>query len=172
MSVTTVAMTILALVCALNLLLLVGVIQRLREYESRSSDPRQPDLSLPVGARTGEFTAVSTTGVAISDRLLDRRTVVGVFSPTCTPCHRQLPAFIEYAGRADSAIAVVMTDGDDHTELAARLEESCPVVVEPQGGPITRALGVIGTPALLVLEDGVVVATETVVDRLPTAVRA
>jgi hypothetical protein len=167
MSVELAAIAVLTIFCVVNLLLLVGVIRRLRDHESRQGAASAPRLSLPVGSRIAGFATVSSTGEAVTSDALGRRTAIGVFSPTCAPCHRQLPDFIEYARRSGDAFAVVMTDGGDHREMAARLEPVCPVVIEPQGGPVTAALNVIGTPVMLLVEDGVVIAAETVVSRLP-----
>ncbi|MFY1616336.1 TlpA family protein disulfide reductase [Micromonospora sp. WMMD736] len=165
MSLTAAAVLVTAVIGLLNLTLALALIRRLRDHETRLAG-LEPRISTPLGSRIGSFSATSTRGVPLSADSLSARATIGVFAPGCEPCHRQLPDFVAYARQLDNPVAVVLTGGGDHAELVARLEESCHVVLEPLGGPVSAALQVVATPTLMRVQDGVVTAVESVVTKL------
>ncbi|GIG68381.1 TlpA family protein disulfide reductase [Phytomonospora endophytica] len=161
--------TLLTVFCVANLLLMLAVVRRLRSHESRLAANSRP-LTLPTGTRIAPFTTTTVDGDRISAAGLADGTLIGVFSPACEPCHAQLPAFVEHS-RSSPALAVVLSDGDEATDMVAALAEACPLVVEGHGGAVSTALGVQGTPALVIVAQGAIVATESAVSRLPQPAR-
>ncbi len=165
MSASTALLLVPTVIGLVNLLLVVGVIRRLRDHETRLAG-FEAGPAVPLGSPVGMFSATSTRGVRLSSEMLPAHATIGVFAAGCEPCHRQLPDFVAYTRQLTDPVAVVLTGGVDHADLVARLEETCHVVVEPPGGPVSTALRVPGTPTLLRIENGVVTAAESAVDRL------
>ncbi|GCD94755.1 peroxiredoxin family protein [Embleya hyalina] len=146
------AVVLLALITAVNLLLTLGVIRRLREQSSpphgghAASDP--PAHGLRPGVRPESFTATTTDGERISDS--DVHGMVGFFSAHCTPCHTLAPRFAEQAevmGR-DRVIAVIA--GTD-PELSAVLAPVARVIVEDYDGAVQAAFHNSWTPWVYLL---------------------
>ncbi|NUW44346.1 TlpA disulfide reductase family protein [Nonomuraea rhodomycinica] len=153
-----VAVALVGVLCLLNLLLLFGVIRRLRE---QSSMLEPPSLTLPVGGAVGDFSAVTTTRETVSMDSLGDGTLVGFFSSTCQPCHEKLPEFVAFAETtAARSLAVVATAPDEGAEMISALESVADVVVvESLGSPVAKAFDVRGTPAFVTVERGKVSAT-------------
>ena len=158
---------VLAIVLALlNIVLLLAVVRRLSEHETRiaalsgggAGPPELPQIVAPVGHRVGEFIAASVDG-----RPVERvgPLLVGFFSPSCDSCHERVPAFRSAAGQhAGSALAVVVRDGKDPDPLVADLDGAATVVVEEPDGPLAAAFAVRGFPAFALLgADGTVRAS-------------
>ncbi|TDC57174.1 hypothetical protein E1281_05930 [Actinomadura sp. KC345] len=164
------ALAFLALaVCLLNLVLMLGVIRRLREHgeliSNVSSGGRRPYAILAEGETAGPFETVATTGEPVSRGGLSGRTLVGAFTPHCSACDERLPAFVDSAktfpGGRDQVIAVVVgTDGEAAT-YRERLEPVARVVIEPpMTGEIGTALALTSFPAFGVLSgSGTVVSS-------------
>ncbi|MEO3816529.1 hypothetical protein [Plantactinospora sp. B24E8] len=170
-----VANVLLGIVAVANLIFTYGVIRRLREHTSRldtlASGPANSDIMLAPGAQPAPFEPVLTT----ADEPLDRdalvgTTLVGFFSPSCAPCREQAPRFVERATAAGPGRALAVAVGTPETvhDLVTLLEPVARVVVEVEDGPLHRAFGVQGYPAVCVLDgDGRIGASGSVVDRLP-----
>src|SRR5262245_15248187 len=129
----------------------------------------------PVGAVVDSFAATAWDGTPVALELLSAPTVVGFFSPGCSPCHERLPDFVARARRAPSGrtLAVVVGDGDDSEAMVASLAEVALVVVERRGGALTTAFGVRGFPSFaLVGEAGLIEASGTDLASIPTLVPA
>ncbi|MET7302453.1 hypothetical protein [Embleya sp. NPDC005575] len=146
------AVVVLALVTAINLLLTLGVIRRLREQPDRAHGGNAPSGAPPTalrpGARPEVFTAITTEGEQVSDS--DVYGLVGFFSANCTPCHTLAPLFAEHArtlGR-DRVIAVI---ADTDAELSAILAPVARVIVEDYDGPVQAAFHNTWTPAVYLL---------------------
>ncbi|MFE5332841.1 hypothetical protein ACFRCG_41305 [Embleya sp. NPDC056575] len=146
------AVVLLALITAVNLLLTLGVIRRLRNPSSpphgghTPSDP--PAHGLPLGARPELFTATTTDGEQVCDS--DVYGMVGFFSAHCTPCHTLAPGFAEQAkvmGR-DRVIAVI---ADADPELTAILAPVARVIVEDYDGAVQAAFHNSWTPWVYLL---------------------
>ncbi|MFI6600570.1 TlpA family protein disulfide reductase [Nonomuraea sp. NPDC050536] len=182
MSYLAAAIALIGLLAALNLLFTVGVVRRLRDQsaelaalrESGQAKPRPvDDVALPVGAPAGAFAATTIDGEPVTLGTFGERPLVGFFSPRCTPCKEQLPTFVKYAaarpGGRDTVLAVIVGTEEEAQETAELLRPVATVVVEPDAGPLQRALGVTGFPAFLLIEGETVAASDYVF--LPVADR-
>ncbi|GAA0900336.1 hypothetical protein GCM10009557_76450 [Virgisporangium ochraceum] len=134
-----VAITMLTLLCLLNLLLTLGLARRIRV--------EPPAVVLPPGSRV--------------DPAFDPPTLVGFFSPGCGPCHERLPEFVARARRAPAGRTVAVVDGDGGSaddmsadDMVAALGDAVSTVVEPPGGELSTAFGVRGFPAFALVGDG------------------
>jgi len=156
-----VAVLSLAALSLLNLVLLLGVVRRIREHEARFTTLAfgPPEVIAPVGHRVGDFTAVSVDGRPVASAALDGPTLVGFLSPGCDACHERLDDFQRaVAGHPGTALAVVVRDGGDTDSLVAGLAAGgATVVVEDVAGPLAAAFGVSGFPAFAILDaDGTI----------------
>jgi hypothetical protein len=163
--VTAVVLGVVVVITLLNLVLLLGVVRRLREHETRLATLREgaggpPELIAAVGSRVGSFSARSVAGTLVDNATLPTPALVGFFSPGCDACHERLPDFRQAAGdHPGRALAVVIEDGLDPASLVADLDGSATVVLEPPGGPLMEAFGVQGFPVFaLVGSDGTIQA--------------
>ncbi|MGY0233972.1 TlpA family protein disulfide reductase [Longispora urticae] len=170
------AVILVGVLAALNLFLTFGVIRRLREHTRTLEELAgggHGDIMLAAGGAIGAFTATTTTGTTVSDTALSGPTLVGFFSPTCEPCKERLPQFVEYTRSFDGRVLAVAVGPDaEVTDLVASLRQVADVVVETDDGPVNKAFGVSGYPALCLVEDGVVVASGYQIDALPVPVPA
>ncbi|MBB5874262.1 thiol-disulfide isomerase/thioredoxin [Allocatelliglobosispora scoriae] len=171
-----IAFAVVTTISLLNLLLVFGVVRRLREHTAllakMPTGPTAGDLILPAGAQIGSFSAVTTAGDAVSTTSFRDGTLVGFFSPGCAPCRERLPEFVAYAaelGGADRVFAVVVSDvASEATETIDQLAGVARVVLEKDEGPVAAAFGVKGFPAVgLVNADGTVVASGSMLSGLP-----
>jgi len=147
-------------ICVLNLILLLGVIRRLREHSELiskgSAGHTEGDAILRSGETVSEFSAVGIDGDTISLEKIDDLTLVGFFSPTCPPCKEQIPHFRSYAerlpfGRA-MAVAVIGGEGEEAMTMAESLNDVARVIVEPLAGPVSAAFRVSSVPAVALVE--------------------
>jgi hypothetical protein len=155
MEALTVAVILTALVALVNLLFTVGVTRRLREHARLLADP-DGELVAPVGSAVGRFTAASVDGDPVRGPASTDATLVGFFTPGCTPCSERLPEFVRSAtgwpaGRG-SVLAVVVGDPDGAAGYVASLTPVARVVVEPADGPVARAFQVQGFPAFVTVD--------------------
>ncbi|QYC45876.1 hypothetical protein Nocox_41675 [Nonomuraea coxensis DSM 45129] len=170
------ALVLVGLLGALNLMLAVGVVRRLREHSAELAALRSGgaaadagalssfgEVALRDGSPVGAFTAVAVDGEPVTLGTFGDRPLVGFFSPGCTPCEEQLPAFVEFAadrpGGRGTRLAVVVGAGEETAETVERLSPVATVVVEPDGGPVQQAFGVTGFPAFVLVSDGLVTAS-------------
>ncbi|MEU6410941.1 hypothetical protein [Microbispora sp. NPDC046933] len=171
------ALVLVGLVAVLNLVFTYGVVRRLARQDRelatlRAVLPSNPEevMNGP-GSAPEDFGEVTTTGGEHLGRdSLTGGMMLGFFTPTCAPCRAQASPFAERArslGR-DRALVVVVGSRDDVGELVALFDPVARVLVEPDQGPVQRAFGVRGFPAMCVLDaDGRVTAVATGVERLP-----
>ena len=172
------AVVLVGAVCALDLLLSIGVIRRLRVHTTLLDQLRDasatPDVMLPAGAPPGDFAATTVDGERLSAESLGP-TLVGFFMPHCGGCAEELPNFVRYARAAVDGphrpLAVVVAEDDGDEEVAgyiAKLGAVARVVRETPAGPLASAFSVTGFPAFcLVGADRAVVASGHRVDALP-----
>ncbi|GAA1964750.1 TlpA disulfide reductase family protein [Catenulispora subtropica] len=182
MSYLAAAVGLLTLLTLFNLILMLGVIRRLREHSERLGSlsgagvPVPAGPMMPVGETVGAFTTATTDGETVSSELFDGETLVGFFSPGCQPCKVQLPRFAAHArsfpGGRDRVLAVVVVGGpdEDPEPYVKALAGVARVVVEPHGGPLYDAFEVTGFPSVaLVDSSGTVQATSARVGDLSAA---
>ncbi|TMR95483.1 TlpA family protein disulfide reductase [Nonomuraea basaltis] len=157
------AVVVVGLLSVVNLLLMVGVIRRLRTLAAQPAfGPPMMD-GLLIGERMPEFAAMTTAGEPVSHGLLGGPALIGFFSPGCQPCEELLPRFIARARRFSSqAFAVVVADPDeDVAEEIERLGDVARVVVEAPMGDLQSAFKVRGYPTVYVIDaDGTVAGTD------------
>lgn len=183
MPVLVAAVVVVGLLCLANLLFLFGVIRRLREHTSllaehgigavlvagtgsvRKLPPGHEVAALP-GSVVPAYSTTTVDGEHIAGGGPEAPTLVGVFSPGCSACTEQLPAFLEFAGRhrggRDRVLAVVSGDTSDAGDQPAYVDQLRPVARLVVGEPataVTEALQVRGYPAFALIEDGVVRAS-------------
>ncbi|GLW11747.1 hypothetical protein Misp01_68750 [Microtetraspora sp. NBRC 13810] len=166
------AVVFVGLLGAVNLLLTLAVIRRLREQPARlSSDhPARPPL-VAAGTPLPELTATATDGTTVSRDFFTGPTLVGVFSTSCTACLERLP---EFTTRARSlgpgrALAVVVDDQGDAGAFTAALTPVAPLVVEPPDGPLGKAFQVSFFPTFYLVDGAVINAAALTPDDLPLA---
>lgn len=174
------AVAVVSVLCLVNLALLLVVVRKVRFLAERvgKMPGMAPAALLPVGSRAPEFTAVTTVGESRSlGDLAGSRSVVAFFSPDCSPCHAQLPEFLEFAralpGGPSQALAIVVGGAQAAAEFAAGLDGAGAVVLAPRQGPLTDAFSVRGFPAFyLIGPDGRIEARGMAVQALASAVPA
>jgi hypothetical protein len=157
-----VAVLLLTALTLLNLVVVLGVVRRLRSYEHRLGDMAEPPpvSTATLGEPVTDFAASTVDGRRVDRASLHGQTLVGFFSPECPACHERLGDFRAAAVRhPGDVLAVVVDDGGDATPLVGALTDTSgvAVVVEDPEGPIARAFGVRGFPAFALVRDGGVV---------------
>lgn len=180
----TALVVVVGIVGVLNLLLLFGVIRRLKEHDESIAkipygalqSPPADSMRAP-GSEVDEFTAVSTDNVAVGKESLTTETLVGFFSASCAPCIENAPKFAARAagvpGGKDSVLAIVVAEGDDDpSEMVGVLGAGARVVVEDYAGPIAAAFGVTAFPTYAVVAAGKITASAIDVSMLPVPVLA
>jgi peroxiredoxin len=181
----TAAVTLVGVVAITALLLVIALARRLRELGAAAGDlqPGQmPDSSdLPVGSKPEYFRVDTISGDTVSlDGLSGNRALIGFFFAGCTPCNRQLPAFVELAktihGGPSQVVAVVSGEPDKAAGYAARLADVASVVLEsPRAdeGTISHSFNVSGWPSYYVLDpDGTVESSAPSLSKLAVPVLA
>lgn len=145
--ITAGALTLLAAITILNLVLTLAVIRRLRDLPAggRGHDDHGtevPDVLPPVGQAVGDLVPAG------------RHTAI-LITPSCPPC-RELLAQLEsdVAGYAPDALVCVVSSADDWQPVVARLAGYRTMhLSEEQAESVFR---VRGFPAVVSIEDGVV----------------
>lgn len=149
-------------ICVLNLILMLGVIRRLREHSDLiskgSAGPADDDAILRTGEIVNDFSAVGLDGDTISLEKIDDLTVFGFFSSTCPPCKEQIPPFRDYVERLPygrkMAVAVIAGEGDEALAMAESLNDVARVIIEPIAGPVGAAFRLSAVPAVALVEPG------------------
>ncbi|GAA0911167.1 TlpA family protein disulfide reductase [Virgisporangium aurantiacum] len=166
-----VGVVIAVVLTLLNLVLMFGVIRRLRELQSRvdAAPSVLPDAGLPAGSPAPELTATTVSGAEVSSVDPARPTLIGFFSPGCAPCADRIPEFVDYAGTGVAKVAVVVTDlpaeGDDYVRRLSAVD----VTVQPGQEAWVQGFAVTSYPTLcLVSSDGVVLGSGNTFGDLPT----
>jgi thiol-disulfide isomerase/thioredoxin len=164
MTYLAVAVTGTAALSALNFLLLLLVVRRVRGYReqlARQRGPLRQLPGLPVGTQVPDFTVRGNSGEAIRlDSLRGARSLVAFFSPDCRPCQEQAPelaAFARATAQEPSRIVAVICGDKGHegaASIAAELAGAATVVHEQVGGPAEAAFSVSGYPSFYLLDDG------------------
>jgi len=175
----TALVAVVGIVGVLNLLLLFGVIRRLKEHDQAiakipggAMHSASADSMRAPGSEVDEFTAVSTDDVVVTKETLTAETLVGFFSVSCAPCIEGAPKFAAHAaglpGGKDSVLAIVIADGDeDPSDLVGILGTGARVVVEGYEGPVATAFGVTAFPTYGLVVAGKITASALEVTTLP-----
>jgi hypothetical protein len=148
----TAAVVLVGVLGVVNLLLMYGVIRRLRVHSDLLAQRGggAPDIIAGAGSAVGAFTASTVGGTVLNGDDLVPGTLVGFFSPGCSACVEKVPLFVDAAARAggqDRALAVVVGSEDGAAEYVSSLSPKATVVVESHGSAIERAFAVRGYPA-------------------------
>jgi hypothetical protein len=173
-----VAVAVVGVLGLVNLVFILGVVRRLREYEQLLSGGGGDSdrVALAESTTVGEFMATTTAGEQVSEMSLTGRTLVAFSSVSCGPCRQLLPTLVsraaEWEGGRANVLTVVVGGGKESAEFVEQLEPVAQVVVEPERGPVSTAFAVRGFPAYLVVgADGTVQASgyslNQVLDRVP-----
>lgn len=168
MAVLVAAVALTAALCLVNLLLMFGVVGRLREHSRMLSESRTlPEVTgLLPGEAPAAFSAVSATGTPVGNTTGVR--VAAFFSTKCSVCSERVEPFISYLSERkisrDQVLAVIVGNGAPEggrvTPYADQLAGVATVCNEHDEGGVAAAFKVTGFPAFCLLdEDGQLTAS-------------
>jgi thiol-disulfide isomerase/thioredoxin len=144
----TAAVVLIGLLSALNLVLTLALIRRLRGDGAAAAGHAGPPMALGPGSQVGDFTATTTEGEPVTRA--DLLGLVAFFSAGCAPCHELAPRF---ARLATGLPRLAVVTGDD-PELVAVLSPSVRLVVEDHDGAVSSAFQNTWTPAVYLVDSG------------------
>ncbi|WP_067138358.1 TlpA family protein disulfide reductase [Microtetraspora malaysiensis] len=158
--------------CLIELLLIIGMIRRLRQHTEQLRQVSNPVLGIGLGETPAEFQAETVSGERLNRESV-RDAVVGFLSPTCEPCMSALPDFVSYAAEAGNAVAVVIAvEDEDCGDIVAELEPVAKVVVAQREASMPLAFKVKGTPTFVAMKAGKVAVGANDVQSLRATVHA
>ncbi|SCL46616.1 hypothetical protein GA0070606_1020 [Micromonospora citrea] len=173
MALLTVAVVLVGALGLLNLVLLLGVVRRLREHTDLLNDRHNqpPEVMLEVGSLPGDFVSTTVDGQVRTRADIPPMTLVAFLTPSCEHCEEQVPLLIDRArsmpGGAEHVWVVVVGKGPETEPYAAQFAGLATVFVEPGSGPLPIAFGIKGFPAFGLLDErGVVASTAFGIARL------
>lgn len=150
------AVVLVGFLCAVDLILTLGVIKRLREHTAMLTMTDVPPPAIAVGTEVGEFSTRTVSDEPLTRELLmSGETLIGIFSVSCAPCREKLPRFIDYTrkqGFHDRVIAAVIGDRQAAVAFADDLVSVADVVIEDRDGPLSMAFQVSSYPTVLTVE--------------------
>ncbi|MCX4774950.1 hypothetical protein [Streptomyces sp. NBC_01285] len=155
MPVLIAAVILVGLLCALDLVLTLGVVKRLREHTALlSSPPAMTELPvIAVGEEIGEFATSTVAGEPVNSADLAADTLVAFLSPSCTPCREKLADFVAYVHARsidrDDVLVTVVGDAAEASSFVSRLSPVARVVVEAPDGPVSTAFRAKAYPTML-----------------------
>lgn len=159
----TAGLVVVALAVAVDLILTVGVVRRLRQHTAMlAASGRTPAPEPPkVGDSIRPFTATATDGQIVSREALPQGGLVVFLSPGCQPCEEQLPglaAALRESGRPrGTTLVVLIADPAEATHMISALETLAVVVCEtPPATQLQEAFGVWSAPLALIVEDSTI----------------
>lgn len=175
MPIVIAAVTVVGVLCLLDLLLTFGVIRRLKEHTAMLAERGPGSLAPPViglseGERPGAFSAVTTDGQHVDESTPLR--LVAFLSTACSICPERVPTLLKYLAthhidRA-SVLAVVVGPDGEHAPYLESLAEAAQICVEHDQGDVSRAFRTAGYPAFCLLSaDGTVLASGYDPEMLP-----
>lgn len=173
------AVVVLAVLAAVNLVLTLGIVKRLREHTQMIVGMNDAGRTCKgLGEEIGAFSATTTDGQTLTHRAFEAKTLVGFFSPTCPPCREKLPRFVAHArtfpGGRDRVLAAVVGDLDGNADMIRALTPVARVVVEKNNEePLGAAFRVMGFPSVVTVgpdQDGRAVVTQEQVELRPVTV--
>ena len=177
MTLLAVAVGLLAVLTALNLFILLGVVRRLRTMPAAGGTTAPPEVLPPTGARIGAFALTTTDGTVVTEADVAIGTsLVVMLSPSCSPCQDSAD---KLAAQRDllpaNTLVLIRTEMDepDLDAMLAKLAGVGKVATFSGGDGIEDAFSSRGYPAGIVVRDGIVQASSfTYTDLLPQAVPA
>ncbi|MET0424955.1 MAG: redoxin domain-containing protein [Actinoplanes sp.] len=172
------AVVLVGAIGLLNLVLIFGVLRRLRETPPAAPASGHHDdgggSGLVVGRSAEPFTVRLLHGGDLTEADLTGagQTLVGFFTPGCGPCKTQAPKFAERAaawpGGPDRVLAVIIDDSMDGAEFGEQFTGLARIILDGMEGPVATSLGVTAFPAFGILDDtATVLAESTAVPSLP-----
>ncbi|MFD4830550.1 TlpA family protein disulfide reductase [Streptomyces uncialis] len=168
MAFLVVALVLLAGLCCLLLVLVLAVLRRLREHETRFerlSAGAVDEFAYYDGA---ELVGRRVPGFAGHPDAAPR--LVGFFSVGCGTCHEQAPPFIASASERDASAIVLGSPADEMTGL---LEGVPRLIVGEEGDTLAKAVGIKVFPTFVEVDgDGVIVRAAVDMAELPAAAPA
>jgi hypothetical protein len=164
--VLVVLMVPIAILCVLNLALVLAVIRQLRVHTSALAALGQravePDSGLAPGTPVPPLAATTEDGVELSpDTLGSGEKVLAFVSATCAGCREHLPGFVTAARVAyppDDVVVVVSGDRPLGDDLVGAARGVAHVLVEPDDGRWTTGFGIRAFPTFVRVRGGVVAA--------------
>ncbi|MDR8411611.1 hypothetical protein MTP10_23095 [Nonomuraea sp. 3-1Str] len=150
------AVVLVGVLCLLNLLLMMGVLRRLREHTAELQ-------RLAGGTMTPlAYDPTVLVGRALPEGAAGAR-LVGFFDVGCDTCHERAPEFAETArGENGGALAVVTGDPAEAGDLLHLMSGVAGVVTGDDALRIAESVGVKAFPTFLRTgSDGTVVAADT-----------
>lgn len=182
MSALAAAVAVLTGITLLNLLLLLGVVRRLRTMAApqRPADPfglavAEP-LVLPAGSPLPDIELPGTDGVPFRLRTLaDRRVLMAFLSQGCGSCHLELPRLRDLAARAaadGAAVVVVVLTEDGDPTLEEPFAGIASVTRDRPLGPLSGEFGITSFPSYLVFDHDALAGSAFTVDRIPWGAHA
>ncbi|MFD5557090.1 hypothetical protein ACFWIA_25025 [Streptomyces sp. NPDC127068] len=161
-----VALVLVAALCCFQLVLVLAVLRRLREHESRleqlggAAGFSTYDGAELVGRRLPGF-AGATDGAP---------QLLGFFSVDCDACHEQAPGFAAAAAERNASAVVL---GSPAREFAGLLADVPTVIVGAEGEALANAVDIQAFPTFVEVDaDGVIVRASVDLAELPAAAPA
>ena len=173
MSLLYTCITLVGMLCLLDMLMTFAVIRRLRIHTEllAGRDPVDlPIIGVPVGGIPAAGPRTTLAGEPL-DGLAGLR-LVAFFSTSCSACPEQVAPFVAYVSGhrlpRQSVLAVVVRTGDEVPAYLDQLTAVAQVCAEHHGGDLGAAFGLGGFPAFCLLgSDGSVLASGSDPANLP-----
>jgi hypothetical protein len=183
MTLLAVAVGLLAVLTALNLLILLGVVRRLRTISATGGAPATStpaEVLPPAGTRVGSFTLTAVDGTQVSEAdLAEGRSLVVMLSPSCSPCRDTATKLAAQRDTLPDRTFILLRTEMDEPELDGMLAildilaGVAKVATFTGGDDVEQAFASRGYPTGIAVENGVVTASSfTYTDVLPETVKA
>ncbi len=159
MIVWTAVSVVLTVIALANLVLLLGIVARLRLLHTAAL-ARAPASRLPeVGRAIRPFELAATSGASITDRgLATGTTIVGFFTTGCRKCARVRAVLVETPPVHRTVVMINGNPDEAETQAMGAALTGVGRVAYFEDLAVPRAFGVLGYPTLLRIEDGRIAA--------------
>lgn len=163
---------VLAGLQALDLLLTVGLVRRVREHQSQieAVGARGLHLGIPVGTQVPPVDVLDVRDQEVP-RTWPGDTVVGFFSTTCDACREHLPEYLTWASQRNRLRNICVVDGpiEDALEMARGTDDVARLVLAPHAKALADKFEISGVPVLFEVVNGRVSASGLRVTERPFA---
>jgi peroxiredoxin len=154
-----VAVGFLAVVCLVNLLLVLALARRVRGHGERLAQQSRlrPISGLAAGQHAPDFTVTTVSGQSRSrsDLVQGDWGLVAFLTPDCAPCRAQVPELKKHAAAGPSGpsaiVAVICATEHKARPMVAELKDAVSVVVEPLDGSMQQTFAVTDYPTFFVI---------------------
>jgi hypothetical protein len=153
----TAALSVVGVLCLLDLILTLGVIRRLREHTEMLAEVNggpPPVMRIQVGSSPAHFSAIAADGGLVSGA--SGLFVVAFFSSSCPICPERVEPFARYLTNSDvppdRALVVIVGPVSDPPPYRDRLAAVARLVAEDVDGEISRAYQVVAFPAFALMD--------------------